>query len=185
MAAPFRFQAFTLQSNGTLDRIITDVTVCAAYDPASPPSPLPKRIQTKALWDTGASRSVLSEALVKDLGLVSVGKREVHHGDGKSERLTYMVNFSLPNKVGVVGIEATEFPASHAHFSALIGMDVIALGDFIVTNVDGKTCMSFRIPSCERVDFVGEANRMMRKMVGPNDLCWCGSGKKAKKCHRV
>lgn len=163
MAAPFYFQAFTLKANGRLHQIITDVAVCAAFDPQSPPSPLPQIIQTKALWDTGASKSVLSEALVKALSLISVGKREVHHGDGVSEKAAYMVNLTLPNKVGVAGIEATEFPASHNHFSVLIGMDVIGLGDFTVTNVEGRTCMSFRMPSCEAVDYVVEANRLTRR----------------------
>ncbi len=183
MAAPFHFKAFTLKANGRMNQIITDVAVCAAFDPESPPSPPPQTIQTKALWDTGASKSVLSEALVKSLNLVSVGKREVHHGDGVSDKAAYMVNLMLPNHVGVVGIEATEFPASHNHFTVLVGMDVIGLGDFTVTNVEGRTCMSFRMPSCEMVDYVVEANRLMFKNVGRNNLCPCGSGKKFKVCH--
>ena len=35
----------------------------------------------------------------------------------------------------------------------LIGMDVINAGDFAITNKDGKTVFSFRIPSMERIDF--------------------------------
>ena len=38
-------------------------------------------------------------------------------------------------------------------------MDIISLGDFSVTNVDGKTAMSFRFPSIKEVDYVLEANK--------------------------
>ena len=36
----------------------------------------------------------------------------------------------------------------------LIGMDIIDLGDFAVTNADGITAFSFRIPSVEEIDFI-------------------------------
>ncbi len=35
----------------------------------------------------------------------------------------------------------------------LIGMDVIGLGDFSITNKDGKTTFSFREPSMEEIDY--------------------------------
>ncbi len=41
----------------------------------------------------------------------------------------------------------------------LIGMDVIANGDFAVTNHQGKTLMSFRMPSVECIDFVKQKHK--------------------------
>jgi hypothetical protein len=38
----------------------------------------------------------------------------------------------------------------------LIGMDIIGRGDFSVTCVGGKTCMSFRFPSKATIDYVAE-----------------------------
>ena len=38
----------------------------------------------------------------------------------------------------------------------LIGMDIIGVGDFAVTNRDGKTKFSFRLPSRADIDFVVE-----------------------------
>jgi len=35
----------------------------------------------------------------------------------------------------------------------LIGMDVINHGDFAISNFDGKTTFSFRIPSLAKIDF--------------------------------
>jgi len=125
----------------------------------------------------------VSTSLVQSLGLTPVGTSQVHHGDGQSTRNTYLVNFFLPNKVGIVGVLVTEFPASQKDFDVLIGMDVICHGDLSITNVSGKTCMSFRTPSCETIDYVETANQIQFAGVGRNDPCPCNGGKKFKKCH--
>ena len=177
------FQALTLKAKGRIDRLITEIDVCRAFDPASPPDPLPTRIATKALWDTGASRSVVTTDFVQRLGLIQTGITEVHHGDGSSMRNTYLVNFYLPNGVGLLGITATEFPAKHSQFSVLVGMDVICEGDFSITNAGGHTWMSFRTPSSVAVDYVVEANKATFAGISRNAPCPCGSGKKLKKCH--
>jgi uncharacterized protein YecA (UPF0149 family) len=67
-------------------------------------------------------------------------------------------------------------------------MDIITLGDFAVTNFNGNTCMSFRVPSLHQIDYVEEANAFTTPMVSNtkvsrNELCPCGSGKKFKHCH--
>jgi hypothetical protein len=38
----------------------------------------------------------------------------------------------------------------------LIGMDVIGSGDLAITNHNGKTTFTFRVPPCEEIDFVAE-----------------------------
>lgn len=183
MAAPLQFQAFTMRASGIVNRIVSDIGVTAVFDPTAPPTPLPPHLSTKALCDTGATRSVLSTGFVTSLALTPVGTSKVHHGDGSSTRNTYLVNFDLPNKVRVEGVIATEFPASHNEFNVLVGMDVISLGDFSITNVSGKTWMSFRIPSCETIDYVVQANRLTFGGTPRNAPCPCGSGKKYKQCH--
>ena len=72
----------------------------------------------------------------------------------------------------------------------LLGMNVISKGDFIVTNHSGHTTMTFRVPSLESIDFVGELeeyNRIRRiydiqKKKGI-EKCPCKSGKDFKNCH--
>jgi hypothetical protein len=165
--------------------------VMPAFDPASPPNPLPLPITTKALWDTGATRSVLAPAIVTQLGLAPVGRTNVQHVGGTSVSQTYLVNLHLPNNVGVAGLMVTEFHQLVSGFGVLVGMDVISQGDFALTHVGGKSCMSFRIPPCEHVDYVAEANRSLYAGTNPNAPCPCGKkdvdGKpvKYKKCHRV
>ena len=179
-----RPSALTVKATGQLDRIISDVKVCAAYEPLTPPAVLPLLITTRALWDTGATKSVIATDLVQQLDLIPVGQTTVHHADGSSNRLLYLVNFTLPNEVGIAGALVSEFPRRDG-FDVILGMDVIGLGDFSITNLDGQTWMSFRTPSSVRIDYVDEIHRANFAGVRPNAPCPCGSGKKFKKCHRL
>jgi SEC-C motif/Aspartyl protease len=182
MAGAPPFQALTFRANGRASQIISDLHVCAAFDPKTPPSPLPTRVATKALWDTGASKSVISQGVVRDLGIPAAGATNVTHAGGSSVSPTYMVNFYLPNGVGILGILVTEFPGQIT-FGAIIGMDVITIGDFAITNVSGKTWMSFRTPSMAAIDYVAEHNKAMFAGTSRNAPCPCGSGQKFKHCH--
>ena len=40
----------------------------------------------------------------------------------------------------------------------ILGMDVITQGDFSITNLNGNTVFSFRVPSLHRLDYVAEIN---------------------------
>lgn len=95
---------------------------------------------------------------------------------------THVVNFYLPNKVAIVGVLVTEFPGAGG-FGAIIGMDVITMGDFAITNVAKKTWMSFRIPSTAAVDYVAEHNKALYAQVPRNAPCQCRSGETFKRCH--
>jgi hypothetical protein len=183
-------RAFTQQHHGFLaNRIVTDVKLSVAFDPKNQP-PNIEFYDTKALWDTGATHSIITDATAKAMGLVSTGKRLVQHGGGKSEHKTHVVHFFLPNRVAILGVLVTEHPENDGSFGAIIGMDIIRGGDLSITNHGGETCFSFRYPSHSRIDFVQEFDKNKRIIpalgmpkVGRNDPCPCGSGKKYKKCH--
>ncbi len=90
--------------------------------------------------------------------------KEVRHAQGKSSANTYLLNISLPNGVMVGQIRATEIrlipddnTSDERQPQLLIGMDIIGMGDFAVTNFNGKTTMSFCLPSVGEIDFVPEA----------------------------
>ena len=181
-----RPSAVTIKGNGRLERIISPVSVCAMFDPQKPPDELPPQIGTKALWDTGATRSCIAIDLAKELDLAKVGKVTVCHGGGSSDQLTHVVNFTLPNNVQIIGALVSGLPiSSEDGFDVILGMDVIGFGDFAITNLHGQTWMSFRTPSSVHIDYVYEIDRANFSGVGPNDACPCGSGKKFKKCHRL
>lgn len=139
----------------------------------------------KAIWDTGATGSVITEKVVKELDLKPTGMVKVSTASGETIANTYIVNIWLPNKVVFYDLKVTEGNIQ-GETEVLIGMDIISNGDFAVTNHDGKTVFSFRFPSAECIDFVKKIRQqsMLKAInkIGRNDPCPCGSGKKYKHC---
>ncbi len=114
-------------------------------------------LSVNAIWDTGATNSVISPQVAKDLGLIPIGMTNVHT-TGSIERCNvYKIDLLLPNQVTVMDVRVTGMNIYSA--DALIGMDIIALGDFAVTNAKGKTCFTFRTPSRRVIDFVKETEK--------------------------
>ncbi|MFZ2445915.1 MAG: aspartyl protease family protein [Syntrophobacteraceae bacterium] len=171
---PTVFHACTTRYPGISLQIVTDLKLCPAYDPANPPvSPGPFH-STKAIWDTGATRSVITNDTALAMGLTPVGSVRMNHAGGACDSNTYMLNFILPNNVTITGVLASECATIIGGVGALIGMDIIARGDFAITNVQGSTCMTFRIPSVAPIDYVLEANRITYAGVARNHPCPCG-----------
>jgi aspartyl protease len=182
------FQALTIKYRGIASRIVTDVLISDAFDPAHPPTPPLKKETTKALWDTGANRSAITPSLAKALGLASTGTQIVGHFGGSSLKPTYLVNVYLSDSVMIYGVIVSECDET-PNFGFILGMEIITSGDFSITNVAGKTCMSFRCPSIAEIDYFKEHSKIQFAGVGRNDPCPCGkkdaSGNavKFKKCH--
>lgn len=174
-------QGFSLNYTGISNRIISDVEITKYFDPNNP-SIKPTLLKTTALWDTGATSSIVTLKTAQDLGLVPIGRTTVNHGDGQSEHSTHLVNFLLPNRVLIVGIVATEMENIVDNFGAIVGMDIISQGDFSLTHFGGNTCFSFRIPSLKKIDYVEEWNSAIQGLRG-HDKCPCKSGKQVRKCH--
>lgn len=148
----------------------------------------PKVLSYKALWDTGATKSSISQRVVDDLGLIPVGRGINHTAAGPVSTKMYLINILLRSGVGFPSLMVTS--SDLGNLDVLIGMDVISKGDFSITNVNGKTTFSFRAPSLETIDYVKEQQNKPKvqqpviapKKVGRNDPCPCGSGKKFKHC---
>ena len=113
------------------------------------------------IWDTGATGSVITSRVVEKLGLKAIRVTEVHHAGGTSVSNVYLVNIALPNNVMVQGVRVTEgiLPESD-DAEVLIGMDIIGMGDFAITNAGGRTTLSFRMPPSKEIDFIPEVNEM-------------------------
>ena len=142
-------------------------------------------IKANALWDTGASCSLIRPEIAQKLNLKPISKTLMDTPSDKSvPSNVYLINIYLPNKAKIIGIQALEGTPNSCDM--LIGMDVISLGDFAVTNLNGKTMFSFRIPSMAEIDFCKrsyvEPVRNESPKTGRNDPCPCGSGKKYKHC---
>ncbi|MHB8779810.1 MAG: SEC-C metal-binding domain-containing protein [Candidatus Geothermincolia bacterium] len=131
-----------------------------------------------AIWDTGATGSVVSETVVRDCGLLPTGVTKTSTTHGIADANTYVVDFQLPNGPTIQNVQVTEGQINGG--DVLIGMDVITVGDFAVTNYGGRTAFTFRVPSVACIDFVDELNK--KNKPSRNQACPCGSGKKYKLC---
>ena len=185
-------KTFTTKYNGIARVLWNEVYIAQVISFSSAPeSQSPEKSGAKkfnAIWDTGATNTVITQKVVSDCGLKPIGMTKVQTAKGESISPVYFASIFLPNKVVIPQLRVTEgIIAGDAE--VLIGMDIISHGDFAVTNKDGKTIFSFRLPSIERIDFVEQAQSVATPQiskpspkVGRNDPCPCGSGKKYKKC---
>ncbi|GHS93434.1 hypothetical protein AGMMS50276_03910 [Synergistales bacterium] len=106
-----------------------------------------------AIWDTGATVTCITQKVVDDLGLVGLGKCKNITAGGAIETTRHLIDLWLPNKVVILKCDVTKVELYALKADVLIGMDVISQGDFTITNYQGKTVMTFRIPSLETVDY--------------------------------
>lgn len=177
--------ALTIKSptgTGLLKVLISDVSILDSVSN--------KTLSIKAIWDTGATGTVITKSVVNQLGLLPSGKSLVSTANGQVLQNTYIVSVILPHGVREDGVLVTEADALSGGCDALIGMDIICLGDFSITNFNGNTCMAFRVPSLKEVDYVKTINanndiieRHNKAELKPTAKCLCGSGKSFKNCH--
>lgn len=143
-------RSFTVKSaNGLLSSLAIPCHVSQSSGPATGVRDC-ARIQFDAMWDTGATKSVITQRVVDACGLKPIRaiRPVLMQGvDGLEKSEAYVVNIYLPDK-----ITAREFTVflknpGDVWWDVLIGMDIISAGDFSIKNVNGNTEWSFSIPS--------------------------------------
>lgn len=184
--------AFTTRYNKTTRILFNDVHISQAFNSASfsmPPSPQDTGARKfVAIWDTGATGTVISQRVIDECELKPIGMEKVDTASQKGILTTaYFTSIFLPNKIIIPQLRVIRGTIAGGA-DVLIGMDIISLGDFAVTNREDKTVFSFRIPSVETVDYVKQGQPRVPQIsspprkIGRNEPCPCGSGKKYKKC---
>jgi hypothetical protein len=110
-----------------------------------------------AIWDTGATNTVVTQAVIDACGLKPTGIAEVHGVTGIERHPTFVVHVGLPNHYMFPDLQVTRgaLPGGDEG-DILIGMDIIGRGDFAVTCHNGQTVFSYRLPSRSIIDFVAE-----------------------------
>lgn len=109
-----------------------------------------------ALWDTGATHSCISGRLAEELGLAVEGFVAVATATGIVQLFIYTVNLVLPSRQVFQNLQVAGFPYTDNDCEIIIGMDIMTQGDLALTNMEGRTLFSFRIPSLHTVDFEAE-----------------------------
>jgi len=148
-------RSFTTTYFGPSNVLISNVLISKAFDPSSE-KVNPNDYNTnnyKAIWDTGATGTVITQKVVDECALSPIGIVEVNTAAGKTRTNSYLVNAWLPNRIIVSNVEVA-LGKLVDNVEVLIGMNIIGQGDFAVTNKGGKTVFSFRFPSVECIDFV-------------------------------
>lgn len=151
-------------------------------------------VGTKGIWDTGATNSVITKSVAQALGLIPISMANVTGVHGCKTVPVYRVAITLNNENISLETEVTECEElSGTHDTGmLVGMNIIGMGDFSITNFNGETTMTFRVPSLEKNDYVSEIaehNKMLKihnsqLLHGIKDpKCPCKSGKAWNNCH--
>lgn len=189
-------KGFTTSYSKVVNEIITDCGVSLPFDPRKGEQHQ-QIVKTKALWDTGATNSVITQELATKLGLKSIRQIDSHHAGGTTRVNVYLVNIYLPNNAIVGYVQVSECIETVGRFGILIGMDIIAMGDFAISNFGNRTTISFRVPSMQEIRLEKDCLPVVaaiqkntvtkQNTIDPNtprnNKCPCGSGKKYKHCH--
>ena len=136
----------SLEKESFFDQIETEVSISSPLEPN-------KKISGKALWDTGATCTVVNENKAKDLNLKVISVTKVKMADGTERRCpNRIVDISLPSNINLLKYKVSSFNIRGEHV-AIIGMDIIGCGAFcnkylsdkkksiFTFSVDPKICM--------------------------------------------
>ena len=105
---------------------------------------------------------MITRRVVEDLGLQAEGLLTsiMSKGRLRTSRHTMLNLCAVVNDVHFADVSVGLVEVRN--IDVLIGMDIINRGDFAVSNRDGATTFSFRIPSIETFDFVKEDGKYSR-----------------------
>lgn len=131
------FRSFYAESSGYYERLVCPVVI---FDDR-------KSMEFLAIWDTGAMITNISDNVVNHFGLTQVGTTKLGSIYATRIRPTYEVNIELPGGFRNFGLRVIGVEQITKDVDVIIGMDIISLGDFAVSNYNGKTSFSFRFPS--------------------------------------
>lgn len=140
---------FTQRNSDTIEAIITECRICPPVNFSN--GEMPQKVYTSqnAMWDTGATNTLISPKIIKALGLKPFGKSGISSANGIIETNTYLIHVGIPTGSIITNILALE--DDNEDYEVVIGMDIISQGDFAFSNKDGHSTFSFRIPSTEEI----------------------------------
>jgi hypothetical protein len=117
-------------------------------------------LSTSAMWDTGAVMSAITPETREKLKSKTVNRIKIAAIHTTQEVDVVLVTIELPNRVIKQTIEVAVCNiASNA--GMIIGMDIISLGDFALSNGNGQTLFSFAVPPfMDKIDFSKRQNEL-------------------------
>jgi predicted aspartyl protease len=149
-----RSLSFRVEYNSIKDSLKTNVTVSAVFSSV----PVKSRVIT-ALWDTGATHSVIDNKIAEILGLTPVDLGIISGVNSVSLANITLLHIYLPNNILVENHRVTIADVKNGDM--LIGMDIICRGDLMICNSGAKTSFSFVVPPFnDNPDWVEKSNAL-------------------------
>ena len=149
--------AFRIDYGRTVRELKTKALLFAVSAP--PPN---KTATVDAIWDTGATHSVITPEIAEALGLLPVDTVPiigVNSGEAEDKPVS-IVHVGLPNSVLLQTVRVSVVDIGGGA-DMLIGMDIISLGDLLLSNAGGETSFSFVMPPFpDKPDWVERAEKM-------------------------
>jgi len=90
-------------------------------------------LKYNCIWDTGASESMISDKVVKDLNLEKYGYVMLRTINNEKRSDKYLCSLSLMGHTQSISLNPTCFGKSR-EFDVIIGMDIISYGRFLIEN---------------------------------------------------
>lgn len=140
--------AFTINYGQIVECIVTECIVSCVEEKSSNQN---DGFRCLAIWDSGATSSIITRNIIDKLKLQPVGVCQVAGIHGTEYEYTYYVNLMVPGERTFKTLEVTEGDLEDV--DVLIGMDVISQGDFCISNGNNETVLAFRSPSGEPIKF--------------------------------
>ena len=104
---PTETLSFTTYYDGLANALKNEVRVSKAFDATRTKAhPEPKAFI--AIWDTGATGSVITKRVIDECGLKPISMTKVQTAGGETTTPVFLVNIFLPNKVAFQQIKVTE-----------------------------------------------------------------------------
>jgi hypothetical protein len=161
-----RYYAITAKAdNGLAREVISPVSVKV---PGSFKTLDQTPYKTKALWDTGATNTVITENLCSRLKLPPISRTKVQGIYKEETKNVYLLDIIIAEKVFIQNVRITtanKISSASDEIEVLLGMDIINLGDFAITATMGNqnipcTVFSYRFPhGPECIDYAQEIDR--------------------------
>jgi len=137
-------QAFQENYGLKVREIITFVNLFSVSSPD-------KGIRIKAVWDTGATNTVVAPDIANQLKLSQIDTAKIVGVNSESDEGVVapvaLVHISLPNNILLRYKRVSIAKKIAGGVEMLIGMDIITLGDFLISNANQETSFSFVMPS--------------------------------------
>jgi predicted aspartyl protease len=103
-----------------------------------------------AIWDTGATSSMISVSMARKLQLNPIGMTQIAGVHGVANAKIYNIDIIFKNGFTIENIKVSE-ASNFGGFDLLVGMDIIKRGVFLIDGTDGELKVLFQFPTASSI----------------------------------